>query len=523
MTTLAVVGGKILEGFDERGEPIWHEGMLVEDGRVTYLGPHPVERGGPGVRVLDLDGRVVLPGLADAHIHLLGLGASASMLDLRNVESIEELKRLVAERAAELEEGEWILGRGWDQERFKEGKWPTRWDLDEAAPLNPVLLIRVCGHVAVANSLALRLAGITSSTPDPPGGVIDREEGRITGILRESAISLVADKAREAPARRALERAFKSLVSAGITSVHAMSVSVRELRALAELSAEGAVPIRVRAYVVPEAVSEAQLVSESPYLKVVGLKVVMDGSFGARTAALREPYSDDPDNCGLLLLDRGRLKAIIRLAERAGLQLAAHAIGDRALEELLSAVRAGEWDVSVRVEHASLTPPDLLSEMEELGLGVAAQPRFIISDWWVVRRLGAERCKWVYAFRSILSRGLILAFSSDAPVEPHSPWEGVYAATTRGRYEGVELAKVSPGEVVTVKEAIYAYTEAPARLLGEKLGRLSTGYPADFVILDGDPFETPPPRLRRMRVLETYVGGVRVWGSASPPRPHTSA
>ncbi|RLF04949.1 MAG: amidohydrolase [Thermoprotei archaeon] len=523
MRTLAITGGRILEGFDERGEPIWHEGMLVENGRVVYLGPHPEEMGGPGVRVLDLDGKVVLPGFADAHIHLLGLGASASMLDLRNVESIEELKRLVAEKAAELREGEWILGRGWDHEKFKEGRWPTRWDLDEAAPLNPVLLIRVCGHVAVANSLALRLAGITSSTPDPPSGIIDREGGKLTGLLRESAISLVVSKVPEVPAQRVLERAFKSLVSAGITSVHAMSVNMRELKALAELSAEGGIPVRVRAYITPEALGEAQLVSESPYFRVVGLKVVLDGSFGARTAALREPYSDDPGNYGLLLLDRRRLEEAMRLAERAGLQLATHAIGDRALEELLNTVKSSERKVNVRVEHASLTPPDLLSDMEDLGLGVAAQPRFIVSDWWIVRRLGIERCRWVYAFKSILSRGLILAFSSDAPVEPHSPWEGIYAATTRGRYEGIKLAEISLSEALTVGEAIYCYTEAPAKLLGEELGRLSVGYPADFVVVDVDPYKTPLSRLKRIRILETYVDGVRVWRSASPPRPHTSA
>jgi len=240
-------------------------------------------------------------------------------------------------------------------------------------------------------------------------------------------------------------------------------------------------------------------------LEVVGLKVFADGSFGARTAALREPYSDDPGNSGVLLADRNALLRSLEAAGRAGLQLAVHAIGDRALEEVVAAAKAS--GAHLRVEHASLAPPDLLSELAELGLWVSAQPRFVISDWWIVSRLGRERARWAYPFRSFLERGIGLSFSSDAPVEPCNPFEGVYAAVTRGSLEGLEIAELTAGEALSWEEALRCYTETAPRLLGEQLGRLSPGYRADFVVVDRDPLSVPVAELRRIRVLATYVNG----------------
>ncbi len=508
MRSLAITG-RVLEGFDEDGRPIWHEGMVVEAGRVVYLGPHAAERAGPGAGVVDLGERVALPGFTDAHAHVNSLGESLSWLDLRGVESIDELRRAVAAKALELGPGEWILGRGWDQEKFREGRWPTRWDLDSAAPENPVLLIRVCGHAAVANTAALSSAGISDSTPDPPGGVIERASGRVTGVLKERAVQLVVSAAKRGSAKESIARAVRELASKGVTCVHAMSVSLEELRALRELASEGLLRIKVRAYVEPGALPEPPGLGDGRLVKVAGVKVFVDGSFGARTAALSEPYDDDPGNSGVLLMTRRELAEILGRARGAGLQLAAHAIGDRALEEVIEAAKLGGG--FLRVEHASLAPPDLRKELAELKLPVCAQPRFVISDWWIVSRLGASRCRWVYPFKSLLSDGIPLAFSSDAPVEPCNPWEGVYAAVTRGAYEGLDIASITAAEALTVEEAVRVYVGGDAAMAGEGGGRLSVGCPADFIIVDRDPFGAPGRALQGVRVLATYLEGVRVW------------
>jgi len=497
---LAVIG-RVLEGFDEGGRPIWHEGMLVEGGVVRYLGPNPEARAGPGAEVLEVEG-VVLPGFTDSHAHILELGLAARTLDLRDVDSIEELKRRVAAAARRLGPGAWVLGRGWDQERFREGRWPTRWDLDEAAPSNPVLLVRVCGHAAVANTLALRAAGITDSTPDPPGGIIEREGGRVTGVLKEAAVQLVRAAAQRGSAEELVSAGVEALLASGITCVHAMSVGAEELEALRALAESGRLGVRVRAYLDPGVPDPRPL--EVGNLRVVGVKVFADGSFGARTAALREPYSDAPDSTGTLLMDGEAIERAATEARRRGLQLAVHAIGDRALEEVIRGARAApRW---VRVEHASLAPPDLVEGLAELGLPVSAQPRFVLSDWWIVSRLGG-RARWAYPFRSLLSRGVTLSFSSDAPVEPCNPWEGVYAAVTRGALEGLAAAPLWASEAISVEEAVRCYTETAHRVSGDRLGRLSVGFPADFVVLDRDPFELAPSELREVRVVATFVGG----------------
>jgi len=508
--TLAVVG-RVLEGFDEDGRPIWHDGMVIEEGRVVYLGPNPEERAGSGAKVVEVEDGVVLPGFTDSHAHLASLGLALRTLDLRGVRSIKELKRRVAERVKELGPGEWVVGRGWDQELFEEGRWPTRWDLDEAAPKNPVLLVRVCGHAAVANTLALSLAGITDFTPDPPGGSIEKVGGKVTGVLKEAAVQSILSAAQKGSADELVREAEKAMLSSGVTCVHAMSVTSEELEALRSLARSGKLKLRVRAYLDPE-VPEPKPENWG-VLKVVGLKVIADGSFGARTAALREPYSDDPGNAGVLLADRGALSRLLEKAGKAGLQLAVHAIGDKALEEVLSAAKAS--GARLRVEHASLAPPDLLDELAELGLWVSAQPRFVVSDWWIVSRLGRERARWAYPFRSFLERGIGLSFSSDAPVEPCNPFEGVYAAVTRGSLEGLEIAELTAREALTSAEAIRCYTETAPKLLGERLGRLSAGYPADFVIVDRDPLSAPARELRNVRVLATYVGGELAYSAGS--------
>mgnify|MGYP000327146079 CR=1 FL=1 len=471
------------------------------------------------LKTYDLNGATVVPGFIDAHLHLAGLGFSLAQLDLRNITSIEELKKVVAEEASRKSPGAWILGRGWDQEKFAEKRFPTRWDLDEAAPRNPVFLKRVCGHVAVANSLALKAAGISKKTPDPPGGVIDRDDkGEPTGILRESALEYIYRVIAQKPEEYldAIKKASHKLLSEGVTCVAAVSCDFYELKALFQLSRKGEIPLKVRAYVnysvfiklkdiVPPDISLGPV-------SLAGVKLLLDGSLGGRTAYLKEPYSDDPSTRGVLLISENKLKEILRDISHYGWQPAVHTIGDAALEIYLNSLKMLSFS-RPRVEHASLTPPELLDLMSELKVLPVVQPHFIISDFWVVERLG-ERAKYVYAFKSMIKRGLKIAFSTDAPVEPSNPLQTVEAAVTRG--EGlVELAEVTPYEKLSVNEALNAYTvgSAYACRLENSCGRIKEGFSADLIILDKDPHKVNPGEISSLKVLATIVDGKVVYGT----------
>lgn len=471
------------------------------------------------LKVYDLNGAVVLPGFIDAHLHLAGLGFSLAQLDLRNVTSIEELKKLVAKEVSKKPPGAWILGRGWDQEKFAEKRYPTRWDLDEVAPRNPVFLKRVCGHVAVTNSLALRIAGISKKTPNPPGGVIDRDEaGEPTGILREAALDFIYRVIVQKPEEYvdAVKRASLKLLSEGVTCVAAVSCDFNELKALFQLSNKSELFLKVRAYVnYSTFVKLKDIVPPDISLKPVslaGVKLLLDGSLGGRTAFLREPYSDNPSTRGVLLVNKAKLEEILREVSRYRWQPAVHVIGDAALEVYLNVLKKVKLP-RPRAEHASLTPPDLLDLMSELKVTPVVQPHFIVSDFWVVERLG-DRAKYIYAFKSMLKKGLKIAFSTDAPVEPSNPLQTVEAAITRGQGV-VKLSEITPQEKLTVQEALNAYTvgSAYACRIENYYGKIKEEYSADLVILDKDPHKVNPREISSIKVLATIVEGRVAYGT----------
>ncbi len=450
----------------------------------------------PGATVLDLGSRVVLPGLVDAHIHLLEL--SLIDLDLRGAGSIEEIRGALARALRGRGRGEWLVGFGWDQERLRERRPPTRWDLDDVSPHNPVLLMRICGHVAVANSAALRAAGITRETPDPPNGRIGREDEEPDGLLYEGAVELVRSRVPlpgtgELAAR--IRGRLAELAGYGVTEVHSMSVTAPELEALRLLESRGELPVRVRAYLAPEL-----MVREGPawgeMLSVEGVKVFADGSLGARTAYLREPYSDDPGNRGLELLSAGQLAELIRTANGRGLRLAVHAIGDAALENVLRAIREVGGG-AVRVEHASVAPPDLVEGLSELGIPVCVQPAFVRSDWWVPSRLG-PRARYAYPFKTMLRAGLRVAAGSDAPVESADPWECMRGAVERG---------YAREEALTPDEVLRLYFNGRSIAIRPAHPDLVPGAPADLVVLDS--FD---PNCFKVRVHLTLVNGRVVFG-----------
>ncbi len=523
----AFVNGKIYVSFNPERTA---EAILVAFGRVLYAGSSEKakkiaqELGG---EIIDLQGRVVLPGFIDSHIHLDELGMSLNMVDLRGVRSIEELKEKVKEHAKK--HGTWVLGHGWDQELFEEKRWPTRWDLDEVVKDKPVMLSRVCLHAAVLNTKAMEMAGLLDL--DSPGIMRD-EEGEPNGVVKEEAFELAREKFKETLTledyKRFIEDGAKFALSNGVTTVGFVSVEESSIKALGELNAEGRLSIRVRAYLDPgrRGVGERGMYGNvdilqalknlgirrgfgEEKLKINGIKILADGSLGARTAWLSKPYSDARTE-GYPNISREVLETIVKEAHEAGLQVAVHAIGDATIDMILDVYEHLE-KLRHRIEHASILREDQIERISKLGVVLAVQPHFVITDWWVLERVGEERAKWVYPFKSALKKGIVLGLSTDSPVEPLNPWETVYAAVTRGKYERVPLYNHTPDEVLTLEEALHAYTYGSAYILGEEseLGTLEEGKLADFIVVDRDPFEVGEKELREIRVFETYIGGER--------------
>ena len=474
-----------------------------------------------GAEIIDLGGKTVLPGFIDSHMHLDELGEYLSMLDLRGVRSIEELKERLREFAEE-KDG-WLRGHGWDQELFKEGRWPTRHDLDEVVNDRPVLLSRACLHAAVLNTKALEVTGLIDWESKD---VIRDENGEPTGIVKEDAFTHAVRKfdeiIDEGEYADGILKASEYALSKGVTTVGFVSVGERALKVLSTLDSEGKLRLRVKAYLNP---GENLEVLESlrrlgirrdfggGRLKIGGIKVLADGSLGARTAWLSKPYSD-AQTSGYPIVSKERLERVVRETHAAGLQMAVHAIGDATIDMVLDVYESLEnvENAGHRIEHASLMRPDQIARTRRLGVRLALQPHFVMTDWWVIERVGEERAKWAYPFRSITRAGIPFGLSTDSPVEPLDPWETVYAAVTRGKYEGVPLAELTPDEALTLEEALYAYTAGSAEILMENdLGTLEEGKLADFIIVGSDPFEVDENELKKIKVLETYVGGERVF------------
>ncbi|RLI27053.1 hypothetical protein DRO58_04885 [Candidatus Bathyarchaeota archaeon] len=469
--------------------------VAIENGRVCYVGRWTrLDSKLVVKKVLDLQGAMVLPGLVDSHMHLQSTALARMGLDLRGLQSIEELKELVEAKARSLGEGRWIIGRGWDQELFKEGRLPDRMDLDEAAPKNPVLLYRVCGHIAVANTLALRKAGLLEKNKD--------------GVLREGEVGLVAKHIPKLKVEELAEAIYETLLEAsrlGLTSLHCMSVSKSEFEALRVLKSRiGNLPLRLFIYFKPNLVDymEEARRSEDGCLKVKGLKLLTDGSLGGWTAALTEPYIDNPSSRGVLLLSKDRLAYYMRMAESKRFQLAVHAIGDRAINLVLETASKLKLDRRLlRVEHVSLTPPETLKLLEEYRPMVTVQPRFTVTDWWVDKRLG-PRVRYVYMFKTLIAMGLKVAGGSDSPVEPLSPWLGLEAAVTRGL-----LAKHGLDEALTLDEALRIYTAGGDEVSLETLHGPYKGLRADLIAIDRLDSRT----LSSVNVLMTMVDGKIVY------------
>ncbi len=485
---------------------------------------------GPGTRVLDARGATVLPGFHDAHCHVLLFGLSLVGVNVRHATSVAEVVQAVASRAQKIPPGEWIRGGGYNDNALAERRHPTRQDLDPVSPHHPVWLFHISGHMGVANTRALSLAGITRDTPDPPGGRIVRDEaGEPTGLLLETAqdlIKRVLPPYRLEEVKRALAAAGRQMAAEGITAAQdawAGWIAPEEFRAYQEAVEEGLLPQRVWLMVDVERLHVRDGRFDFAFglhtgfggdrLRLGAVKIFVDGSLIGRTAALREPYADPPGATGMLVKDPQTLSELVRRAHAGGWQVAMHAIGDRAVEASLDAVEQVMGPEAARfrprIEHCGLAPPDLLQRLQQVRPVVVTQPRFLYELAEGYRAaLGGERLRWLLPVAGL--RGVPVALSSDRPVVDGAPIKGIQAATTRRTRTGWSLA---PEEAVPVEDAVRAYTVggAYAAFAERDLGTLSVGKWADFVVLDRDPLLEPPEELAGIRVLYTVVGGEVVY------------
>ena len=490
---------------------------------------------GPGTRVIDAEGKLVLPGFNDAHVHFIDSGLSLVSVQLKDASSPREFASRIGQFAATQPKGRWILGGNWDEQRWNPAQLPTRQLIDPATPNNPVAVNRYDGHMYLANSLALKLAHITASTPDPPGGEIVRDaHGNPTGILKDAAQKLIdAVIPPLSPAQR-LEVARRALAyarSLGVTSVQEMGNPgedlSRNIEAYKELEEKGELTTRI--YVAPM-ITDWQNYARvgvrhafgSDLLRTGAVKAFADGSLGSSTAYFFQPYTDDPHTRGLLTDEMQPLSKMRRRmigADRAGLQLCVHAIGDEAISLTLDlfqdVVKAdGPRDRRLRIEHAQHIAPKDFDRFARLGVIASVQPYHAIDDGrWAEKRIGPERIKTSYAYRSLLDHGVRLALGTDWDVAPLNPLLTIYAAVTRATLDGKNPNGWMPEQKLTVAQAVEAYTmgSAYAEFQEKQKGSITPGKLADMVILSDDIFTIDPKLIRNVQVDTTILGGKVVW------------
>jgi hypothetical protein len=531
--------GQIWTG--DKAQP-WAESLAARDGVLIAVGQRDVitQLTTARTRVLDLTRSFVTPGLIDAHGHLSSLGETLERLDLRDARSIDEVVRRVVERAKQLPQREWVLGQSWDQSLWPGKELPTHEPLSRALPDRPVFLRRVDGHASWANAAAMRIAGVTARTEDPPGGKILRDaDGNPTGVFLDAALDFIT-KHIPPTSRAALRRQFlaaqKMCLEAGLAGVHDAGLSAVEIEVLRELDSSGELKLRVCGLGSPPAGREVEFVSEPPPAARPGdrfvlraIKTFIDGAMGSRGAALFEDYSDDPGNRGLLLTEPELLQRITEAALRNGWQVCTHAIGDRgnrlvldAYEAALKAVPAR--DPRLRIEHAQLVALDDIPRFARLGVIASMQPTHATTDMrWASDRVGADRIAGAYAWRSFLDAKVRLAFGSDFPVEQVSPLLGLYAAITRQDSSGEPSGGWMPEQRITLEQALEAFTAgaAYASFDEHRLGMLRPGMQCDLTIFDRDLTRSSARQVAQAKVLATIIAGKvehRQQGTDEAPR-----
>jgi predicted amidohydrolase YtcJ len=511
--------------------------IAVRGDRIQAVGENTeiLKLRGPDTQVIDLGGHFVMPGINDAHAHLEDGGFDRMNIDFTGVKSLDEFRERIRAKVETAAPGDWILGGGWDENLWPVKVLPSRWDIDEITTSHPVFLQRVDGHIGVANSRALQLASITIASRDPKGGKIDRDSnGQPTGILRETARQALTE-AIPPPThdkrRQAMELALEEAAQFGITSVQDNS-TWEDFQILEEIEKDGKLTARISEWL-PfdqpldhlDAMRKEHPASDN-MLHTGMLKAFLDGSLGSHTAALIDPYADDPKNSGLPRYDAPKLNDMAKERMLAGYQLGFHAIGDAAAQMALNAFAEAEKaakdkkikaanggdDYRLRIEHAQVVTPPQIVKFRDLKVIASMQPAHVITDMpWAEARLGPKRAEHSYAWAEFLKRGVTLAFGSDHPFGPVSPFLGLYAATTRTSEDGKH--EYYPDQKISMDQAIAAYTigSAFAEFAEKDKGVIAPGMLADFIVLDRDVTAIVPQKLLQTKVLRTVVGGKTVY------------
>ncbi len=496
----------------------WRQGKIVAVGGKAEV----LQAAGPDAVVETFPNSVIVPGLVDAHAHLESLGRSLSVISLLGITSEAQAIERVIAAPVSASQGEWLIGRGWDQNDWTGGRYPTKASLDALHPKRPVFLTRIDGHAAWVNSEALRRAGITAATPDPPGGRILRDEkGEPTGVLIDNAMDAVSAKIpapSDAEVKLRLKVALETCARLGLTQVHDAGMDLRTFRQLQQWDMIGVLPLRLYVMADGQGAEAEQYLGlgtfSGRHLEMKAVKLLIDGALGSRGAALHAPYSDEPGTQGLLLLTQEDFEERARNFSERGFQVAVHAIGDRANSVVIAGLAKLDPKLRHRVEHAQVLTADDVGKFAKHGLIASFQPTHATSDMpWAPARLGAERTRFAYAWKSVLDTGAHVAFGSDFPVEDPNPMLGLYAARTRQDAKGAPEGGWMPEQVLTGDQALAGFTAgaAYAAFAEERRGMLKVGFDADFVVLPVDPVSDAPKSLLDAKVQVTVVDGVDVY------------
>lgn len=507
------------------------EAMAVVEGKIVAVGTSEevMNWKGTETEMIDAEGRLVTPGFIDCHVHFLTGGRNLASVQLRDAKSPEEFAQRIIDFAKTVEKGTWILGGDWDHENWG-GELPLRSWIDEGTPDHPVMVNRLDGHMALVNSKALELAGVDDNTPDLEGGEIVRDsEGQLTGVLKDNAMGLVGSVVpdpSEAEMDRALAAAMNYVAAQGVTSVHHVGGTPFQSTFDAINRAKASENLITRVYAMMPLPAWADLAEKieqegtgDEWVKIGGLKGFVDGSLGSHTAAFHEPYTDAPGDKGIYVNDKENLVEWIQKADAAGLQIAVHAIGDEAIHFLLNTFESvrqqnGARDRRFRIEHAQHIAPEDIPRFAALAVIPSMQPYHAIDDGrWAEKLIGPDRIKTTYAFKSLFDADAKVAFGSDWFVAPPTPLEGIYGAVTRRTLDGKNPDGWVPEQKITVEQALQAYTiNAAYAAFDEKIkGSLEPGKLADFVVLSEDLFSIDPEKIWEVKVLQTFVGGKRVY------------
>jgi predicted amidohydrolase YtcJ len=543
-----ILTGAHLRPNDPSQTPAKVTAIAVSQGKITAVGTDAnlLKLQAPSTKIINLDGAFAMPGFNDAHTHIASAGQQKLTIDLDGTKSLAEMQQRIKTYASTAKSGTWLQGGGWDHTLWPTKTLPIRADIDAVTEGHPAVFSRTDGHIVIANSAALAAAGITSKTQDPAGAKIDRDpSGEPTGIVREGPALAIIYKVIPPPTpderRQALEVAIADANANGVTSVQDFS-DWEDFLIMEDMERAGKLHLRVSEWLsfdLPVATLKEHQQSHpitDPFLHTTMLKGFMDGSLGSRTAALNAPYSDDPGNSGIPRYDQAKLNAMTKERVEAGFQIGFHAIGDHANHMALEAlalfspcgyhpnsacsVGAGTtdypWGTRPRIEHAQVLLPQDFERFHLEQIIASMQPSHLLTDMnWATDRLGPERAKYSYAWRSFLDHNVVLAFGTDYPVESINPFRGLYAAITRQNEAGTKTYQ--PQEKITLNEAIYAYTQASAFAENQEKqkGRLEPGFVADFVVLDHDitaPTITPQ-ELLHTKVLRTVLNGEIIYSS----------